>query len=73
MMSVMQHRYCQGWRFLTLWEAFGVEKATWDPFSAFMLPQKRLCSVLVDYLSKNILGELVRLAETLASQKKPRA
>ena len=29
-------------------------------------------SVLVDYLSQNNLGEVLRLAETLASQKKPR-
>ena len=27
-----RHRYRQGWRFLTLWEGFGVEKATWEPF-----------------------------------------
>ena len=37
-----------------------------------MLPEGRLNSVLVDYLSQNNLGELVRLTETLASQKKPR-
>ena len=36
--SVLRHRYCQGWHFLTLWEGFGVEEATWEPFSAFMLP-----------------------------------
>ena len=69
---VIRHRYCQGWRFLTLWEGFGVEEATWEPFSAFVLPEGRLNSVLVDYLSQNNLGELLRLAETLASQKKPR-
>ena len=62
----------QGWRFLTLWEGFGVEEATWEPFSAFVLPEGHLNSVLVDYLSQNNLGELLRLAETLASQKKPR-
>ena len=69
---VIRHRYRQGWRFLTLWEGFGVEEATWEPFSAFVLPQGRLNSVLVDYLSQNNLGELLRLDETLASQKKPR-
>ena len=69
---VIRHRYRQGWRFLTLWEGFAVEEATWEPFSAFVLPQGRLNSVLVDYLSQNNLGELPRLAETLASQKKPR-
>ena len=70
--SVVRHRYRQGWRFLTLWEGFGVEEATWEPFSAFLLPGGHLNCVLVDYLSQNNLGELLRLAETLASQKKPR-
>ena len=70
--SVLRHRYRQGWRFLTLWEGFGVEEATWEPFSAFVLPEGRLNSVLVDYLSQNNLGELLRLAETLASKTKAR-
>ena len=69
---VIRHRYCQWWRFLTLWERFGVQAATWEPFSAFVLPEGCLYSVLVDYSSQNNLGELLRLAETLASQKKPR-
>ena len=70
--SVIRRRYRQGWCFLTLWEGFGVEEATWEPFSAFVLPEGRLNSALVDYLSQNNLGELRRLAETLAYQKKPR-
>ena len=70
--SVLRHRYRQGWRFLTLWEGFGVEEATWEPFSAFVLPEGRLNSFLVDYLSQNNLGELLRLAETLASKTKER-
>ena len=70
--SVIRHRHRQGWRFLTLGEGFGVEGATWEPFSAFVLPEGRLNSVLVDYVSQNNLGELLRLAETLRSQKKPR-
>ena len=68
--SVIRRRYRHGWRFLNLWEGFGVEEATWEPFSAFVLPEGRLNSVLVDYLSQNNLGELLRLAETLASQKR---
>ena len=70
--SVIRHRYRQGWRFLTLWEGSGVEESTWEPFSAFVLPEGRLNSVPVDYLSQNNLGELLRLTQTLASQKKPR-
>ena len=68
--SVLRHRYCQDWRFLTLWEGFGVEEATWEPLSTFVLPGGRLNSVLVDYLSQNNLGELLRLPETLASKTK---
>ena len=68
--SVLRHRYRQGWRFLTLWEGFGIEEATWESFSAFVLPEGCLNSVLVDYVSQNHLGELLRLAETLASKTK---
>ena len=70
--SVIRHRYRQGWRFLTLLKEFGVAEATWEPFSAFGLPEGRLNSVLVDYLSQNNLGELLRLAEALASKTKAR-
>ena len=68
--SVLRHRYRQGGRFPTLLEGFGFEEATWEPFSAFVLPEGRLNSVLVDYSSQNNLGELLRLAETLASKTK---
>ena len=69
---VLRHCYLQGWRFLTLWEGYRVEEAPWEPFSAFVLPEGRLNSVLVDYLSQNKLGELLRLAEMLASKTKAR-
>ena len=70
--SVLRHRYRQGWRFLILWEEFGVEETTWEPFPAFLLPEGHLNSVLVDYLPQNNLGELLRLAETLACKTKSR-
>ena len=70
--SVFRHRYRRGWRFFTSWKGLGVEKAIWEPFSAFLLPEGCLNFVLVDYLSQNNPGELLRLAETLASQKKPK-
>ena len=68
--SILRHRYRQGWRFLTLWERFGVEEATWEPFCPFVLPEGCPNSVLVDYLSQKNLGELLRLVETLASKTK---
>ena len=70
--SVIRHRYRQGCLFLILSEGLGVEEATWKPFPAFVLSEGCLNSVLVDYLSQNNLGKLLRLAELLASHKKPR-
>ena len=68
--SVIRHSYHQDWRFLTLWEGFRLEEAPGDPFSAFVLPEGRLNSVLLDYFSQNNLGEL--LPEALASHQKPK-
>ena len=70
--SVIGHRYHQGWRFPTLWKGSGVGEATREPFFPSQLPDGRLNSVLVDHLSQNNLEELLRLAETPASQKRPR-
>ena len=67
--SILRHRYRQWWRFVTLCKGFGVEEDTWEPFSAFMLPEGRQHSVLVDYVSQNNLEELLRLADSLALQK----
>ena len=49
-----------------------LKKLPGNPFLPLCFLKGRLNSVLVDYLSQNNLGELLRLAETLASQKKPR-
>ena len=46
-----------------------MDAATWEPFTAFVLPEGCLYSVLVGYLSQNNIGELLRFAKTLASQK----
>ena len=68
--SVIRHRYRQGWRFLTLWEGIGVEEAAREPFSAFVLPEGCINSVVVDYLSRINPDELLRLVDTLASQRR---
>ena len=66
--SVLRHCYCQGWRFLTLWEGYGMDEATWDACSAFLLPDGCLNFVVVEFLSQNNLGELLRLAKLLAEK-----
>ena len=54
--SLLLHHYKQCWYFLALSEVFRVDKATREPFSAFILTDERLNSVLVDYLFSNNLG-----------------
>ena len=72
MKSAIQRCYRQGWHLITVWEGFGVEPATWEPFSTFVLPEGHLNFVTVDYWFQNNLERLPRLAETLSPQKKPR-
>ena len=43
-------------------------EATWESCSAFLFPDGRLNSVVVEYLSQNNLGELLRLAKLLAKK-----
>ena len=45
-----------------------MDEATWDACSAFLLPDGRLNCVVVEYLSQNNLGKLLRLAELLAEK-----
>ena len=49
-----------------------MDEATWEPFSAFVLPERRIICILEAYLSQNNLRELLNLTETRASQKKPK-
>ena len=46
-----------------------VASVAWSAFSVFVLPEGCLISVLVDYVSQNTLEELLKVSETLASQK----
>ena len=34
--GIARHEYKQGWKFLTLWDAYGLSEATWEPMSAFI-------------------------------------
>ena len=45
-----------------------MDEATWESGSAFLLPNGRFNSVVVEYLSQNNLGELLRLAKLLAQK-----
>ena len=45
-----------------------MDEATWESCLAFLLPNGRLNSVVVEYLSQINLGELLRLPELLAKK-----
>ena len=34
--GIARHEYKQGWKFLTLWDGYGLSEATGEPMSAFM-------------------------------------
>ena len=36
--AIARHEYEQDWKFLTLWDGFGLSELTWEPMSAFIQP-----------------------------------
>ena len=36
--GIARHEYKQGWKFLTLWDRYGLCEGTWEPMSAFIQP-----------------------------------
>ena len=39
--GIARHEYKQGWKFLTLWDGYGLSEASWEPMSAFIQPDDR--------------------------------
>ena len=60
----------QGWKFLALWEGYGVSEATWEPMSAFIQSDGGINPVFQSYLVENNERQLLTLAETLSQRKK---
>ena len=68
--GIARHKYKQGWRFLTLWDGWGLSEATWGPMSAVLQPDRSINPIFRSYLVENNDGQLVTRAETLSQRKK---
>ena len=44
------HKYKQGWKFLTLWDGYGVSEATWEPMSAYLQRDGSINHLFCSYL-----------------------
>ena len=68
--GIARNEYKQGWKFLTLWDGYGLSEATWEPMSAFIQPDGSINPIVPSYLVENNEGQLLTRADTLSQQKK---
>ena len=68
--GIARHEYKPGWKFLTLWDCYGLSEATWKSMSAFIQPDGTIHPVFRFYLIENNEGQLLTRAETLSQRKK---
>ena len=68
--GIDRHEYKQGWKFVTLWDGYGLSEATWEPLSAFIQPDGSINPIFCSYLVENNEGQLLTCAETLFRRKK---
>ena len=64
--GIARHEYKQGCKLLTLWDGYGLSKATWMPMSAFIQPDGNINPIFRSYLVENNEGQLLTRAETLS-------
>lgn len=60
--DVIDHRWRNGWKFLTWWKGFPPSQATWEPPSTFVLSTGSVNERFRDYLKKEGLDALLRKA-----------
>ena len=68
--GIARHEYKQGWKFLTLWDAYGLSEATWEPMSAFIQPDGSINPIFRTYLVENNKVQVLTRAETMSQRKK---
>mgnify|MGYP000635535242 CR=1 FL=1 len=60
--EVIDHRWKNGWKFLTWWKGFPPSQATWEAPTTFILPTGLVTEKFRDYLKKTGLDALLRKA-----------
>ena len=68
--GIARHECKQGWKFLTVWDGYGLSGATWEPMSAFVQPDGSINPIFRSYLVENNEGQLLTGADALSQQKK---
>ena len=68
--GIARQEYKQGWKFLTLWDGYGLSEATWEPMSAFIQPDGSINPICSSYLVENNEEQLLTCAETLSQRNK---
>ena len=68
--GIARQEYNGGWRFLTLWDGYGLSEATWEPMSAFIQPDGSINPTFCAYLFEKNEGQLLTRSETLSQPKK---
>ena len=68
--GIARHESKQGWKFLTLWDGYGLTEATSEPMSAFIQRDWSINPIFRSYLVENNEGQLRTRAETLSQRKK---
>ena len=68
--GIGRHVYKKGWKFLTLWDGYGLCEATCEPMSAFLQPDGSINPMCRSCLVENNEGQLLTRAKTLSQRKK---
>jgi hypothetical protein len=61
--AILKHKYHQGWRFLTKWEGFPIESATWEPVKSFTLDNGRVNQKWLQYCQEKGLYGIIKKAQ----------
>ena len=64
--GIARHKYTQGWKFVTLWDGYGLSESPWEHMSAFIQPHGSINPIILSYLVENNEGQLPTRAETLS-------